>query len=272
MTVPRTSIIERLDANADALIHNYVSQSSRWLSSEVVSPFRNSGESGSASPFIKSMFPEIKLASILERSLGTALGWGWDKIVAQIAEATYGNGAFNHDVMGPILGSTLSTIDDYVASYTANPRIVPNTAVELSAILPGAAGPGAIVADHRERSDAFFVRGGVENYVEIKTPKPNYDQLRGAKRRILRIHALRARAGVSADAVRAFVGFPYNPNGRYGTYAWPTTRIFLDPSVDMLVGKDFWNYVGNDDSTYDELLDCFYEVGRRRRAELLTLL
>ena len=62
MVVPRTEIIDRLNSNVDDLLRNYTSQASRWLTAEVVSTFRSSGESGFASPFIKSMFPEIKLA------------------------------------------------------------------------------------------------------------------------------------------------------------------------------------------------------------------
>jgi hypothetical protein len=106
----------------------------------------------------------------------------------------------------------------------------------------------------------------------MKTPKPNYDQLRGAKRRILRINAIRHRAGVAPESIRSIVGLPYNPNGLYGQYGWPTTRIFLDMNVDLKVGAEFWNFVGNSPDTYAELVDCFHEVGRARRVQLLTLL
>lgn len=272
MTVPRNRIMERLNTNVDNLLEKSAAETEKWLAAEVRSTFRSTGDSGAASPFIKSMFPEIKLASILERSLGTRLGWGWDKMVADIAQATWGNGKYNHKVRQGIPVNVSNTIDAFIASYTDSPRTVPDTGAELAAILPGVPGPGATV-DLREKSDAHYVDAhGVEHYVEMKTPKPNYDQLRNAKRRILRLHAMRVRAGVQQDKVRAFVGMPYNPNGRHGNYGWPTTPIFLDMLTDLKIGPDFWNYLGDSPDTYDELLDCFYEVGRNRRAQLLTLL
>lgn len=267
MTVPRSKIVSRLTDNVDTLLKTYSGRQGEAFLSELYDPFRSSGKSGAASPFIKTLFPEIKVAATLERALNTALGWGWDKVVRDIAEATHGNGQQSHDVQGELPVVTTQAIEGIVNSYRDKPRKVPDTSTELAAILPSVslAGPKEMIV---ERDDAYYVDGdGVENHVEIKTPKPNYDQMKAAKRRILRIHALR-----SESQVKAFVGFPYNPNGRYGEYGWPTTGIYLDPDVDMLIGEDFWNYVGDSRDTYAELLDCFYVVGRDRRAELLELL
>jgi hypothetical protein len=267
VTVPRKELIERFNDNIDNLIKTYSDKRSQLYSVEVYDPFRSSGNSGAASPFIKTLFPEIKVAATLERSLNTALGWGWDKVTAAIAKATYGNGEFNHMVTGSIPASTATAIEATINAYRDTPRRQPNTKAELAAILPTVelAGPKESVS---EKDDAFYIDAdGVEHHVEIKTPKPNYDQMRAAKRRILRIHAVR-----QPTHVHAFVGMPYNPNGRYGPYGWPVTAIYLDPSIDLLVGEAFWNYVGNSPDTYEQLLDCFYEVGRQRKAELISLL
>lgn len=267
MVVPRDILVERFNSNLDSLIESYSSRKSQLYSVEISDPFRSSGASGAASPFIKTIFPEIKVAATLERSLNTALGWGWDKVVAEIARATYGNGEHGHLVVGDVPVLTANSIEAVVNSYRERPRRQPDTLAELSIILPGATLPGAR-EDVTEKDDAFFVDGnGVENHIEIKTPKPNYDQMKAAKRRILRIHATRA-----PQKVRAIVGMPYNPNGRYGTYGWPVTRIYMDMDHDILIGESFWNYVGNSSSTYSELLDCFYEVGTSRKKDLITLL
>lgn len=267
MTVPRAKIIARITSNVDVLLDTYSNRSGEAFLNELYDPFQSSGKSGAASPFIKTLFPEIKLAATLERALNTALGWGWDKVAREIAEATHGNGEHSYDVKGRLPVVTTQAIEGIVNSYRDKPRKVPNTGTELAAILPSVslAGPKE---DIEERDDAFYVDGsGVENHIEIKTPKPNYDQMKAAKRRILRIYALR-----SKKRVRAFVGFPYNPNGRYGPYSWPTTGIYLDPAQDMMVREDFWNYIGASPNTYAELLDCFYTVGRARRSDLLDLL
>lgn len=267
MTVPRAKIVERITANVDVLLSKYSNRSGEAFLNELYDPFRSSGNSGAASPFIKTLFPEIKVAATLERALNTALGWGWDKVAHDIAEATHGNGEHSYDVKGELPVVTTQAIEGIVNSYRDRPRKLPDTDAELAAILPSVslAGPKEAI---EERDDAFYIdANGVESHIEIKTPKPNYDQMKAAKRRILRVHALRAK-----KKVRAFVGFPYNPNGRYGPYGWPTTGIYLDPARDMLVGEAFWNYIGDSPDTYDELLDCFYTVGRARRSELIDLL
>ncbi len=266
MTVPRQKIVERLHANCEALLSTLATKSREMYLSEVYSPFRSKGASGDASPFLKSLFPEVRLAAIIERSLNTALGWGWDKIVADIARATHGAAEVGHVVRGSIPASTAAHINAITDAYKGA-KVTPDTDAELAAILPGVNAPGAR-EQVEEKDDVFYVdRHGTENHIEIKTPKPNYDQLKASKRRILRIHAVRA-----PTSVRALVGMAYNPNGLLGTYGWPTTKYYLDPEHDLLVGKDFWDYVGDTPGTYEELLDCFLEVGHARRRELVAIL
>jgi hypothetical protein len=38
------------------------------------------------------------------------------------------------------------------------------------------------------------------------------------------------------------------------------------------MGPGLWNFIGNSDNTYEELLECFYQVSIARKAELLSLL
>jgi len=268
MTVPFPIIKKRLNTNVDNLLATGSRMVSGLFLSEVISPFRSAGQSGESSPFIKSLFPEIRLAAMLERSLNTALGWGWDKIAGDIAMATHGNAEVGYFVEGQIPAAASNQIDALCADYTSgDDHGRPHTEDELKLILASVMAPGAreIV---REKDDVFYVSNdGVEIHLEIKTPKPNYDQMRAAKRRILRLHAVRA-----PKSVKAIVGMPYNPNGLFGEYGWPTTKYFVDFDHDILVGRDFWNFVGDSSDTYEGLLECFLEVAEQRRTELVALL
>lgn len=268
MTVPKDIIKKRLNTNVDNLLKTGSKMVRGLYLSEITSPFRSSGQSGEASPFIKSLFPEIRLAAMLERSLNTALGWGWDKIAGDIAKATHGNAEVGYFVAGQIPAATANQIDALCADYTSgDDHGSPSTESELKLILAGVAGPGAREAV-REKDDVYFVSNdGIEHHIEIKTPKPNYDQMRAAKRRILRLHAVRA-----PTQIRAFVGLPYNPNGLFGEYGWPTTKYFVDFDHDILVGRDFWNEIGASEFTYEGLLECFLEVSEARRDALVSLL
>lgn len=267
MTVPQEIIRTRLNANVNTLLLSGSRMVRGMFLSEIISPFRNAGQSGEASPFIKSLFPEIRLAAMLERSLNTALGWGWDKIAGDIANATHGNSEVGYFVSGQIPAATSSQIDALCADYTSGEdHGSPHTLDELTQILAGAGGPGAR-ENVREKDDVYYVaKDGTENHIEIKTPKPNYDQMRAAKRRILRLHAVR-----HPVKVRAFVGLPYNPNGFFGGYGWPTTKYFMDFDHDILIGRNFWNYIGQSDATYEDLLECFLVVAEERRSELVDL-
>lgn len=268
MSVPRETIINRLNANIETLLTTGSRQIKSMFLSEIYSPFRSSGQSGEASPFLKSLFPEIRLAAMLERSLNTALGWGWDKIAGDIARATHGNAEVGYFVNGQIPATTANQIDAICIAYTSGDgHLTPNTTNELAQLIPSVSARGA-KEDIREKDDVYYVASdGTETHLEIKTPKPNYDQMRAAKRRILRIHCVR-----HPKRVRAFVGMPYNPNGLFGEYGWPTTKYFVDSGQDLLVGRDFWNYIGNSDSTYDELLECFLAVADARKPELVAML
>jgi hypothetical protein len=268
MSVPSDIIIGRLNANVDTLLMTGSRQLKSMFLSEIFSPFRSSGQSGEASPFLKSLFPEIRLAAMLERSLNTALGWGWDKIAGDIARATHGNAEVGYFVEGQIPATTANQIDAICIAYTSGEgHLTPSTATELAQLIPGVGARGAR-EDIREKDDVYYVAtDGTETHIEIKTPKPNYDQMRAAKRRILRIHCVR-----HPKSVKALVGMPYNPNGLFGDYGWPTTKYFLDSSDDLLVGKDFWNFVGDSNSTYEQLLGCFLAVADARKAELVDML
>ena len=126
------------------------------------------------------------------------------------------------------------------------------------------------------KTDVFFVdHEGYENYLEIKTPMPNYDTCAAVKTRILTIRALRRE---NLERVRALAVFPHNPNGIRGLYSWPPTRYFLDPETDwkarghILMGEGLWNFIGNSASTYEHLLEAFYEVSVAKRDALMELL
>ncbi len=70
MTVPKTVITGRLHANVNTLLQTGSKMVRGLFLSEIISPFRT-GQSGEASPFIKSLFPEIRLAAMLGKVCAT---------------------------------------------------------------------------------------------------------------------------------------------------------------------------------------------------------
>ena len=98
---------------------------------------------------------------------------------------------------------------------------------------------------------------GLEEFYSLKTVKPNLDQTEKAKREMLRLMA--------SQDVRAFFALPYNPAGEGEIYknihSIPYKLFDMDNDEYVLLGKGFWNQIGQDENTYDELLDIFNKVG-----------
>jgi hypothetical protein len=104
---------------------------------------------------------------------------------------------------------------------------------------------------------------GEEIYFEIKGPKPNKNEMRAAKRDLLEIYAIRARAG---KKVKIFLGMYYNPYAPQEYQRW-TCLKFFDKGGDFLIGNEFWDYLGGN-GAYEQLIAIYETVGEEIRPEL----
>lgn len=123
-----------------------------------------------------------------------------------------------------------------------------------------------VLVTHHVISDLWWVKDGINNFMSIKTVKPNIDQTAVAKQDMLRL--------LFADPTcRVYFGLYYNPYGEERTtYAHnPPMGIFnfrADPVV--LIGRDYWDTLGGE-GTYDIVLEIAQEVGADTRARLQDL-
>lgn len=112
-------------------------------------------------------------------------------------------------------------------------------------------------------SDLWWRVDGVDNYISLKTVKPNIDQTAVAKEDCLHLT-------VANPSCNAYFGLPYNPYGeKREEYAFnPPMGIFdfrNDPVV--LIGRDMWDTIGGA-GCYYELLDIAADVGAETRREI----
>jgi len=96
----------------------------------------------------------------------------------------------------------------------------------------------------------------------LKSVKPNKNEVKAAKRDLLKIIAMKG-------DVNVFMGLPYNPYFSQEYDRW-TVKKFFKENEDFLVGSDFWNLLGGE-GTYEELLSVFEEVGEKIEDELEEL-
>lgn len=115
-------------------------------------------------------------------------------------------------------------------------------------------------------SDLWWRKDGIENFISLKTVKPNIDQTAVAKEDCLHL-------SICIPGCNTYFGLPYNPYGeRREDYAFnPPMKIFdfrHDPVV--LIGRDMWDTIGGE-GCYDELLEIAREVGGETRERINNL-
>lgn len=102
-------------------------------------------------------------------------------------------------------------------------------------------------------------------YFDLKTAKPNAGGFKEFKRTLLEWVA--ATLAVNPDAnVQSFIAIPYNPYEPKPYTRW-TMRGMLDLDNELKVAKEFWDFIGGE-GAYEDLLDCFEQVGIEMRDEI----
>ncbi len=110
---------------------------------------------------------------------------------------------------------------------------------------------------------------GAETFFEIKSPKPNKGQCLEVVSRLLHVHAIK-RAG--PPKVRTYLAMAYNPFGDERiSYSHSFTLKYLDFEHMVLVGREFWEYIGGQ-GTYEEVLAIYREVGKEKGPDLVDQL
>jgi len=114
--------------------------------------------------------------------------------------------------------------------------------------------------------DFFVVIDGQENYFDITSAKPNMKEFQALKLKLLRWTALRLSQDRNAD-VFTRIATPYNPYHPQPYQRWTLKGLFDLERGEILVGEEFWNFVGGGE-VYEDLLDVFQKAGNDLREEI----
>ena len=99
---------------------------------------------------------------------------------------------------------------------------------------------------------------GTVHLFDLKTAKPNISNFKDFKRTLLEWIAIFLAKNPNAK-VESYIAIPYNPYEPRPYERW-TLKGMLDLDNELKVGKDLWDFLGND-GTYEELLNCFERAG-----------
>ena len=107
------------------------------------------------------------------------------------------------------------------------------------------------------------MKNGKNNYLSIKTVKPNIDQTAEAKRDLLKLK-------LNDPDCEVYFGLYYNPYGcDKSNYNWSPPKGIFDFGADdvVLIGKDYWETLGGA-GFYEDILEIAAEVGETTKALL----
>jgi Type II restriction endonuclease, TdeIII len=100
---------------------------------------------------------------------------------------------------------------------------------------------------------------------DLKTAKPNAGGFKEFKRTLLEWVAASLANNPDLN-IQTLIAIPYNPYEPQPYNRW-TMRGMLDLQHELKVGKEFWNFLGGE-GAYEDLLDCFEQVGIEMRDEI----
>ena len=116
------------------------------------------------------------------------------------------------------------------------------------------------------KADLYFVDNHDAHYLfDLKTVKPNISDFKDYKRTMLEWAGIAMTANPSIK-INTIVAIPYNPYEPEPYERW-TMKGMFDLRNEILVGAEFWDFIGGE-GAYNDLLDCFEKAGIEMRAEL----
>jgi hypothetical protein len=183
-------------------------------------------------------------------SLSTTLGMSiYEDVSCIIARESAEECSRNYGVGGSLSAAQRKVIGSIVNGLREGTR-TPNIYEETAEVL-AASNTGANFQQSGNIADYFF---------EIKTVKPNIDVFEKSKTKLLEWVARRR------QKVKVFLAFPYNPYHPQ-VYSRFTTVNLMDSGNDFLVGNEYWDMLGGE-NTFTQLLEVFDITGRKYKKQL----
>lgn len=229
-------------------------------------PPREESAEGDIKPFHEAILPEgILRITEFERSFSSRLGSTFAEAGRLIAQQRFNTAEREHEVSGYVSPEVLREIEEVINE--ADQGLQARYPDLVNRILRTR---GQANQKRKVRADLFVAdEEGNEVFFEIKSPKPNKGQCLEVTSRLLRAHAIR---NAAPPQLKTFYAMAYNPYGvNRATYSHSFALRYLDMQNEVLLGKEFWDFLGGE-GTYEELLTVYREVGREKGPDMIDQL
>lgn len=187
----------------------------------------------------------------IERKFVTAFGKLWERIAAAVGERK-GYAETGRKIVGTLGKERVDRISTIVEGHLPG---TPNWERELAYVMAVDGEPRKSIVT----CDVFISSRKGEPGVafELKSPKPNRDQVKIARSRLLTLYAMEPR-----QIEDAYFGLPFNPFGEQSPYDWPHLKTVFDGENDprLLIGRTLWETVGRAE-VFDEFMEVIRDIG-----------
>ena len=244
-----------------AISNNQRGKIKTLLSEKIEKKLKSYGRETTSMPFLARLIQDNEKIAAYSfiHSIATTLGMSIYEDVSVIIASEKSQECFrNYGVGGAISKDQKSTIANIVAKLR-NGEIKASIEREIEEVLKASSENGEFQKSG-SIADFYMKRDSMEYYFEIKTVKPNIDVFEKSKTKLLEWVARRRKP------INVYLAFPYNPY-HPEPYSRFTEVGMMDSPNDFLVGDEYWNFIGGE-NTFPELLKVFDEVGKEFKERL----
>lgn len=243
------------------------------VKSTVLTKFENFKLETEHKPFFQRLFSEKEIVTgALIQSLYTSFGMSvYEQIAVILAKSAGFHAERQYTLLGEIDDKTEQIIDNYwkmLKSAIKNKENIKSDKKLEFQMIANSIKNGRALIDGDSTVDVYIRKpNGEEFFIDITTVKNNLKSFEVLKLKMLRWIGLRLSTNSDAK-FNTLIAIPYNPYypNEYINSRW--NAVILDGKNDILVQDDFWNFIGNNSRTYDELLSIFAEVGNEIEVEI----
>ena len=227
--------------------------------------FKNYKPESSNMPFHYRLLGRDRMAlySFLQ-SLNTTFGTSiFEPVAVALAKNKFAKAQSQYFVGDKISESCQKTIQDIINNLTVGTLPNKNKEIEL---IRESVNTGKINNIKTVKADLFLEdEQGVQYLIDLKTAKPNISNFKDFKRTLLEWVGIALTNNPNLE-INTLIAIPYNPYEPQPYERW-TIKGMLDDKYELMVGKEFWDFIGGD-GAYEEILDCFESAGIKMRPEI----
>lgn len=219
-----------------------------------------------AMPFQYRLLGKNKMATFsFIHSVNTTLGASIFEPVAEMIVKPHAKRAVAQyeELEGLISSGAILKIDSIIRELNSKSR-KPNQSKETKEIIAVAL-KGEQGELQKKRVDLFVEMNNTEYYFELKTAKPNKGGFVSFKKELLELIAMRGSQDPNVK-MKTILAIPYNPYEPKEYNRWTLEGKF-ELGKELLVGKDFWDFLGGE-GTYEDLLKVFEQAGKELNDEI----